>query len=855
MDFSTFLQTMMEEAKRTSVAIPATSKDASARAVEIIRDQENKADPMFMANRMVRCTECTDEPGEDDPKNFSEAAVKNLYQFMPILTWLPQLRKSSVKDILTSDVIAGLTVGVVAIPQGMSYANIAGLEYHYGLYSACICPIVYVLFGQSRQLAVGPVAIVSLLVEAGINGLLTEEECPAFFNNNPKELGQNELCPDEYARLVFLCTFLVAVIQLVGRVCKMGFLVSFLAHPVISGFTTGAAMIIMLSQAKYIVGFDIPKSQYVYKTVAHIITNIGDTKALNCAMGLFCFFTLVGCKVLSKKYKKVWWLKSTSPLFISVAGILLLSNMQSLKEDHYVKNVGFVPKGMPPISINYQFDAIGRVMPTAITVALIGYMESIAISKALASAHKYDINAGQEMLALGITNLVGSMLSCYPCSGSFCRSSVNNGMGAKTGFSSIINSLVLFLTLILLAPIFFWLPKFVLGAIVMNAVTGLIETGLKDSRSLYAIRKWDAALWAFAFVGTLFLGVLPGIGIAVAVSLCKVIHETVRPQFTVLWRLPGTSIYRSVKQESGGVFIPGVFIVRLGCSLYFANSSFVKETLFAYVNNLSKADPIKYVIIEMTSVTSVDSTAAHLLEEVVKDFKSRGVQVVFCMVNTKVEKIMRLGHVVHALGGEEWVLSTVHVAVQACLKHQHENSRSKAIEAGEDIEKGDAADNITEATTVVVGDEVNVSNDIHNTYTTIYISTQQSNPRMLSDLTNLFMKQEVAVVRAEVDVTSTDATTMCFWVTNMQVAGKEQKKVQGEKLQLLRDDVQRWLEAVSSTPETTETSDQPQTNITSLFRMVTPDGSATKNQQVTQEANDDACVASAKKLPRELVII
>merc|ERR1719309_803459 len=208
-------------------------------------------------------------------------------------------------------------------------------------------------------------------------------------------------------------------------------------------------------------------------------------------------------------------------------------------------------------------------------------MESIAISKNLAAKHGYEIDAGQELLALGMTNFIGAMFSCYPVTGSFSRSAVSNSVGAASQLAGIVTAVVMLCTLLFLTPLFYYLPSFVLAAVVISSVISLVA--VDEARRLWRIKKADFVLWAGAFVGTLFLGVLKGIALAVALSLVIVIYETVRPQIMILWRVPGTTIYRNVKQESNGAFIPNVLIARIGSSLYFANASFVKDMLLGYV--------------------------------------------------------------------------------------------------------------------------------------------------------------------------------------------------------------------------------------------------------------------------------
>mmetsp|Transcript_1045 Transcript_1045/g.2927 ORF Transcript_1045/g.2927 Transcript_1045/m.2927 type:complete len:569 (-) Transcript_1045:10-1716(-) len=494
---------------------------------------------------------------EDDGPKWSPGEI--LTSIFPVVHWLPGLTPSKVK----ADLIAGLTVGVMAIPQGMSYANIAGLPYIYGMYSACVPTLIYAFFGESRQLAVGPVAMVSLLVEAGLRS--SQEACLADGHSE-------EHCTDEHVKLAILTSLCVGAMQLAAAVLRLGFLVSFLGHPVTSGFTSAAAIIIGLSQVKYIVGYDVPKSQYVYETVGNLFSKISHIEPAPLILGILSIAFLMTTRKISQRYKKrLSLLGPLGPLILCVMGIVACALIDPLQEDLHVKTIGEIPSGLIPLSVGWPLGDVGLVLPTAMSACLIGYMESIAIGKNLAAKNGYTIEAGQELLALGMANLVGACFSCYPVTGSFSRSAVNQMTGAQTQLSGVITSLLMLLTLLFLTPLFTNLPKFVLAAIVINSVIPLVA--YQEARKLYSIKRQDFVLWVVAFIGTLFLGVLMGIALAVLLSLGMVVHESVRPQITILWRIPGTTIYRNVKQETRGAFIPNMFIARIGSPLYFFNFS------------------------------------------------------------------------------------------------------------------------------------------------------------------------------------------------------------------------------------------------------------------------------------------
>jgi len=598
------------------------------------------------------------------------------------------------------------------IPQSMSYANIAGLQPSYGLYSSVVPIIAYAFLGTSRQLAVGPVAMVSLLIATGLQGQLTRDECPGYWQqdnvSSPFYAGgekrdQSDVCPEAYANLAIHTSLVVGLMQTVACFLRLGFLVSFLAHPVVSGFTSGAAIIIGFSQLQYFFGFSIPKSQYIYETLGHLVDKLDQTKWLTLVLGLSTWFCLWGFRQLAqgKHKKKFHWLRPTGPLIVCTIGILMggfwpelggcdfticgrtictatggnASELTCGPDPDYKPKyiVGKIPSGFPPLSVDAAFDfsRLSTVISTALSVSLIGYMESIAIAKSLASKHKYELSAGQELFALGLSNVFGSLTSSYPVTGSFSRSAVNNTTGAKTNFAGIITALVVIIVLVALTEVFQFLPKFCLAAIVIASVTNLVD--IKEFRYLWKVKKPDCLLWVLAFLGTLFLGVQNGLLGAVGASLVLVIYESVRPQIAVLWRLPETPIYRNIKQESLGQFVPGVLIVRLGASMYFANVAYIRDHISSLVLQFSEGlcagAPVQYVIIEMTPVITIDSSALHMLEDMHRDLKSRDIRLAFATVGNRVHATLdKAGF--HAKVGKQWFCGSVHEAVQYCVAHR-----------------------------------------------------------------------------------------------------------------------------------------------------------------------------------------
>jgi len=434
----------------------------------------------------------------------------------------------------------------------------------------------------------------------------------------------------------------------------------------------------------------------------------------------------------------------------------------------------------------------GKVMPTAISVTLIGYMESIAIGKNLAARNGYELDPGQELLALGMANLAGAAFSCYPVTGSFSRSAVNNQTGAVSQLSGLVTSIIMLLTLLLLTPLFHYLPKFALAAIVINSVIPLVA--YQEARRLFNVKQTDFLLWLTAFLGTLFLGVLLGIAIAVGLSLVIVISESVRPQIVVLWRIPGTSIYRNMKQETNGAFVPNIFIVRVGSSLYFANASFLKDTLITHVNDLKHVNPIEYVVLEMTAVVSIDSTAAHVIHDIVMEFRERGIKVAFAMVGKRVEATMDKAKLREEIG-EHWFFHTVDDAVQYCVRRQHAVRQHKMEDAAHTNDMDVSNAKMPES--AAVGDEFGISNDMNPSATCVFMSFRASVPNITGNVVACFHWCGVVVLPAQVDPFGDTGSKHTYWVGNLAT----NNKLKEDEVETLHGKLEELMRSVTATED------------------------------------------------------
>lgn len=552
--------------------------------------------------------------------------MQRLRQFVPLLDQLADYEQEQ----LQGDLSAGLTVGVMLIPQGMAYALIAGLPPIYGLYAALVPLVAYALFGTSRQLAVGPVAMVSLLVAASVG---------------PIAGGDTE----QYIALTLMISVMVGLFQFILGVARFGFLVNFLSHPVLSGFTSAAALIIGLSQLKHLLGVDIPRSNYIHEILASAYAKMGAIEPTTLALGLGSIALLV---VLKR------WKKAFPGALVAVVLTTAAVWAFGLHQDG-VAIVGDVPRGLPDFFVpSFELDTIQSLIPATLTIALVGFMESIAVAKVYASRHRYEVDANKELIGLGLANLFGAFFRAYPTTGGFSRTAVNDQAGAQTNLAGLFSAVVIALTLLLLTPLFYYMPKAVLAAIVMVAVFGLID--IEEARYLWRVDRKDFGLMMLTAAATLALGIEEGILVGVIVSLIAIIHEISQPHTAVEGRLPGTETYRNLQRNPEAMTRASVVVVRMDASLSFANASTFKDLIM----ELDVKDPeLRAVVINMYPVNRVDSTGAHTLHEIIEDCRRNGVDTYFAGVKGPVRDVLAEAGVIEQAGTDHF-FHEVHDAVE-----------------------------------------------------------------------------------------------------------------------------------------------------------------------------------------------
>jgi SulP family sulfate permease len=515
-----------------------------------------------------------------------------MQRYFPFLGWVSKYNRS----FLFKDMVAGLTVGVILIPQGMAYAMIAGLPPVYGLYASVFPVLVYLFLGTSRQLAIGPVAMDSLLVAAGLGTLaITGIE--------------------NYIALAIFLAFLVGVIQLLFGLLRMGFLVNFLSRPVISGFTSGAAVIIIFSQLKHLLGADIEKSNMFHQLVVNAFDKLAETNFYDLSIGIIGILVIVFLKKWNKKFPSV--------LLVVILGILAVFVFDL--EEYGVKIVGEIPKGLPAFQIpNFNFQDAMDLWPIALTLALVGYLEAISIGKAIEERNNEEtVDANQELVALGTSNMVGSFFQAYPVTASFSRSAISNEIGGKTNFFALISVVMVVLTLLFFTPMFYHLPNAVLASIIMVSVFGLID--FKYPISLWKFRKDEFVVLMLTFLITVFIGIKEGVLIGVLLSLLLMVYRTSKPHFAILGKIRGSEYYKNVERFGDEIEKrDDLLILRFDSQLYFGNKSYFKTHLMKEVN--AKGDTLKGVILNAEAINYIDSTAANMLVSVINELLERNLQ-------------------------------------------------------------------------------------------------------------------------------------------------------------------------------------------------------------------------------------
>ena len=498
------------------------------------------------------------------------------------------------KSTLYSDLIAGLSIAVIVIPQGLAYAMIAGLPPIYGLYAALVPQFIHGIMGTSRHPAVGPVALDSLVVAIALGALSLS--------------GIGEVV----AAAIFLAT-MVGILQITMGLLQMGVLANYLSRPVISGFTSAAAIIIGLNQVEHLLGLQIESSNQIQKMLLSVAQNFNETHLITVVVGVSAMSLIL----VTKKY----FSKFPSSLLVSVFGVLLI---WSTRWDlHGVEIVGHIPAGLPNFDLlTVSPELIRDMLPFALTLAVIGYVEIISITKELEEQEeKYFLKPNKELMALGTANLVGSFFQSYPVSASFSRSAVKFQSGALTGMTAVFSASIVGLTLLFFTSLFFYLPIAVLAGIIMVAVIRLIN--IRYAIDLYKTRRDEFFLLLITCLLTLFVGISQGILIGTLLSLLLMVIRTSKPHYAILAKVSGTNYYKNISRfETDANIDVNILILRFDAQLFFGNRDYFRKIVF---EEIEKKPNLKGFILVARGITYVDSSGLSTLSAMIKSFQQKGI--------------------------------------------------------------------------------------------------------------------------------------------------------------------------------------------------------------------------------------
>jgi len=539
--------------------------------------------------------------------------------FLPFFAWIGELKKA---DTLRADIISGITVALVLVPQSMAYAQLAGLPVYYGLYASFLPPMVAALFGSSRQLATGPVAVVSLMTAAALGPLAAGS-------------------PEGYLAYAVLLAFMVGAFQLFLGVFRLGVLVDFLSHPVVIGFTNAGALIIATSQFSKLFGVTVEKAEHHYETVIRVVeAAIAHTHMPTLWMGLLSIGIMYG-------------LKKHLPKIPNVLVAVVITTVLSWYTDFRGAGgavVGQIPEGLPGFELPvFDWDVMQQLIATAITISLIGFMEAISIAKAMAARTRQRLDANQELIGQGLSNMVSGCFSGYPGSGSFSRSAVNINAGAVTGFSSVVTGLVVGTTLLFLTPLLYHLPQATLAAVIIMAVINLIK--VEPIIHAWKAQPHDGVVAVVTFVLTLYMAphLDKGIIVGVALSIGLFLYRSMRPRVAVLSRFhDGTMRDIAVHHLPTS---PKISVVRFDGSLYFANAGYFETKVLEVV----AANPeLRYIIIDGQAINQLDATGEEVLHHLAERLQKNGIQLLVARMKKQFMDTIRKTGLLATIGPEHF---------------------------------------------------------------------------------------------------------------------------------------------------------------------------------------------------------
>jgi high affinity sulfate transporter 1 len=516
--------------------------------------------------------------------------MKKLSSYIPVTEW----SRSYNKEFLRPDIIAGITVGAFTIPEAIAFVSLAGLPPEVGLYSAMIALLVYMIFGSSRQLSLGPTSTLSILVGSTLGSLMIVNA-------------------GQYAMIASLVAVIAGVLALLSWFFRLGFIVKFISKTVLTGFLAGIALLIASGQLPKLLGIPGTTGNF-FQRIYYLIINIDQTNLATLAIGVGGIFFLY---LATRKFPK---LPNTLFLVLGSIIIITISDLSSLG----VKIVGSIPQGLPALIIpDPTLIDVNTLLTLAATVFLVSYIEGFLFASEYAAKNKYKVDGNQELLALGVSNMVVGIFQGLPVGGSLSRTALNDESGAKTPFAGGICGLIILLVLLLFTGLFYNLPEAILAAIVLFVIKALVD--IPHFKTIYDFSKIEFAIAIVTLLSVLFFGALEGIVIGVILSIMGLLKNIYNPHIAILGRIPGTDQFLDIKRRPETEIISHTLIVRIDGSQIFLNTDRIKNTIIDLVDNEYK--DTKLFILDFESSSFIDYTGIEMLEDLYDELKRRGIKI------------------------------------------------------------------------------------------------------------------------------------------------------------------------------------------------------------------------------------
>lgn len=541
----------------------------------------------------------------------------NLALFLPFIKWFHRVNRQT----LRADMIAGITGAIIVLPQGVAFATIAGLPPEYGLYTAMVTPIIAALFGSSFHLISGPTTAISIVVFSAISR-----------HADPGSA--------EFISMALTLTFLAGIYQFAFGLARLGVLVNFVSHTVVIGFTAGAAVLIATSQMKNILGIEIPKGESFLHTWLDVFSGIGNT---NLYIFIVAISTLI-VALLIKRYNR----KLPNLLIGLIVGSVVAIVLNG--EAHGVKLVGEIPGHLPPLSLpDFSLTTIKSLSSQAFVVALLGLIEAVSISRAIATKSNQRINANQEFIGQGLSNMVGSFLSSYAGSGSFTRSGVNYSSGAKTPMSAIFAAVFLMIIILLIAPYMSYMPVAAMGGVILLVAYNLID--IHHISHILTSSKSETSILLTTFFATLFLELEFAIYFGVLLSLILFLARTSAPEIATLAPDPQAPRRSLININSKPVNqCPQLKVIRIDMSIYFGSVNYIQHRL----HKISDIENIHHILIEGSGINFIDLSGAEMLVSEANRLKQAGGGLYFVGLKDQVYENISKNMIVSKIGNRNF---------------------------------------------------------------------------------------------------------------------------------------------------------------------------------------------------------